>query len=312
MFYFKDAAIIPSKIDTDQLSKVNEFKERFNSLGLYHTFETTEDFKNLFSLHLFDVVCSWVDKLSGKEKGLKLAPAIEIIESKEAVSPQFFRSGPLSVSEIILDSIENSDENAEEMGILDLVEKAGNSIDSSLSRIENIGEALTSLSAKMNEKTKQISNLVNLPQGEKNNLMKIISDEFSIDLFTYANTLESETNVLKTTFTDGIKKYHEAITITTSFKMEKPEDLSKALEVGIYAKNQLEILQKQQLSFLDSIKGLPPMTTKMNKAKKKAIEVQEHFNFQISYWIELFNSLIQVYHRGLEQLGAPQAKELAP
>lgn len=54
MFYFKDAPLNPSKIDTSQLGKVNAFKERIsNDLGgLYHGFDSTEEFKTKIRVHL--------------------------------------------------------------------------------------------------------------------------------------------------------------------------------------------------------------------------------------------------------------------
>lgn len=58
MFYFKDAAIPPSQIDTEQLSKVQAFKQRIADEygGLYAEFETTDDFQTKTRIQLSKVV----------------------------------------------------------------------------------------------------------------------------------------------------------------------------------------------------------------------------------------------------------------
>ena len=63
MFYFKDAGISPSKIDPVQLQKVQEFKQRISDEygGLYHSFETTDQFQSMVRIHLSKVVQDWLD-----------------------------------------------------------------------------------------------------------------------------------------------------------------------------------------------------------------------------------------------------------
>ena len=62
MFYFKDAAIPPSKLDPKQLAKVQAFKCKISSDygGLYHEFETAEEFRTKTRIHLSKFVQEWL------------------------------------------------------------------------------------------------------------------------------------------------------------------------------------------------------------------------------------------------------------
>src|SRR6056297_2835283 len=61
MLYFKDEPIAPSKIDNNQLGKINAFKERIGTEmgGVYHVFQSTEDFKTSIRSHLTKIVQEW-------------------------------------------------------------------------------------------------------------------------------------------------------------------------------------------------------------------------------------------------------------
>ena len=52
MFYFNNKQVPPNTIDTDQLNKVNEFRENFPNKGMYGTFNGTKDFTNKLRHHL--------------------------------------------------------------------------------------------------------------------------------------------------------------------------------------------------------------------------------------------------------------------
>jgi hypothetical protein len=53
MFYFKEEAIAPSKVDVGHLERVQKFRSRLGELGaLYWNFETIDDFKKYLRMHL--------------------------------------------------------------------------------------------------------------------------------------------------------------------------------------------------------------------------------------------------------------------
>src|SRR5882672_3085090 len=75
MFYFKDTPLPPSKIDPDQLAKVNGFRA---SLGeqrvLYWSFQSLEQFEGLVRMHLARQMQSFEDKQTGQIPHADAAP----------------------------------------------------------------------------------------------------------------------------------------------------------------------------------------------------------------------------------------------
>lgn len=65
MFYFNDAPIKKSEIDTDELKKISAFKKRVGDLGGYHwTYNGDKEFEGVFRTHLTD----YFIKIFGREK----------------------------------------------------------------------------------------------------------------------------------------------------------------------------------------------------------------------------------------------------
>lgn len=63
MVYFKDQAIPPSKIDSEQLKKIQELKLKLGTQGaLYWTFESIENFESLLRVHLSKIAQKWSSK----------------------------------------------------------------------------------------------------------------------------------------------------------------------------------------------------------------------------------------------------------
>ncbi len=98
MFYFNDAPVKKSEIDTKDLIKVSDFKKRVGDLGGYHwTYNGANDFENTFRTHLTD----YFIKLYSKEKlvSTKTNVQFEVLRArlKETLdnSLQAFSSQPI-------------------------------------------------------------------------------------------------------------------------------------------------------------------------------------------------------------------------
>ncbi|HEV2516607.1 MAG TPA: DUF4062 domain-containing protein [Devosia sp.] len=60
MFYFKDAPVAPSKIDLEQMAKVQAFRRTLGAAGSLHwSFEDSDHFEKLVRIHLQRVVQEW-------------------------------------------------------------------------------------------------------------------------------------------------------------------------------------------------------------------------------------------------------------
>lgn len=56
--YFSTKAIDPSKVDSDEYKKVQQFKERYKNKGLYYEYGSSEEFEKLFFAHLTEYFIS--------------------------------------------------------------------------------------------------------------------------------------------------------------------------------------------------------------------------------------------------------------
>jgi len=50
--YFSDVPVSPSKTDSEQYKKIQQFREKYKDNGLYWTYSKTDEFKELFRAHL--------------------------------------------------------------------------------------------------------------------------------------------------------------------------------------------------------------------------------------------------------------------
>lgn len=75
--YFVDAPISPSNINHAQYQKVNDFKEKYRSEGLYSTVKSEDDFRTQFSNHL---TMYFLPLMTGEEpkRSGSLMPALQI------------------------------------------------------------------------------------------------------------------------------------------------------------------------------------------------------------------------------------------
>lgn len=133
MFYFKDEALPPSKINPKQLSKINKFRTSLGrDGGLYCQFTTLEQFERLVRMHLSRCVQFWNKKL-----------------------------GTIRVDGNGTRAIRNSNnekiDNEEDFGIFELLEAMDNKFEEVADVLNNIAEDLEALTHSISKRVKQIS-----------------------------------------------------------------------------------------------------------------------------------------------------------
>lgn len=117
MFYFNDAPVKKSEINTDDLNKVSGFKTRVADLGGYYwTYNGVNDFENKFRTHLTD----YFVKLYSKEKSgsTKTNVQFEVLRAKFQAnlnnSLQAFSSQPIIWVDPIISNTNEISQNPEE------------------------------------------------------------------------------------------------------------------------------------------------------------------------------------------------------
>ena len=106
MFYFKDAPLVPSAIDPDQLSRVQEFRASLGSEGsLYFQFGTPEEFERLLRIHLSRQIQEFAATNSSEQKAVSPIPALANSLGPETESEEEAESAELGLIDF-LDSVD--------------------------------------------------------------------------------------------------------------------------------------------------------------------------------------------------------------
>ena len=144
MFYFKDAGISPSKLDPEQLKKVQEFKSKIASQygGLYHTFELAEEFQTKARIHLSTLVQDW----------LKTPPVPPRIETTSTAAPAIEAPGPLANLMALVD-----DDGSE--GLIDLSERGNDAMAAVAAVVEKMSHGISELGDRFHQRTTEINEL---------------------------------------------------------------------------------------------------------------------------------------------------------
>jgi hypothetical protein len=252
LFYFKDAPISPSKLDTDQLRRVQAFRQHLQSHGLL-TWDFTEadQFEKLLSLHLTRQVQDW-----RKRRG-RIATAETIAHtSQEALAlpeakPTVELPPPLDDS-----------------GYLDLVEEfteRSNEMSDIVRRLSAAQEVLTEQSTKGRE---ELDALREDPSTLSAKKVRASIARVADEMLNFTEKVESELPKFRAAVDASIVSLTKLATVSADLYPEKIEETKSAsvmlLTVLIAARQSTE-------GFRDSTAGLPRMTKELNVAKRKQV-----------------------------------------
>ena len=179
MFYFKDAPLPPSRIDTAQLKKVQAFKSELGTEGIYYwTFTDTQQFSGFVRLHLSRVIQTyWIDT--------------------SAVSPSDVVDGERSASQI--------EDEQEELGLLDFLELAQGNIDAFTACLERIISAMEDSTANNKERTAELDALNSTGKAADNSAVKKISKLLVEDWLTFVRRIEAEIPIFAESYNNALK-----------------------------------------------------------------------------------------------------------
>lgn len=266
MFYFKDQAIPPSKINPDQISKINDFRNKLGEIGgLHWSFETTEDFAKYLRMHLSRQIQFWKDR--------------PILETK---TPIHVPSKSLPIQQ----QLENA-QDTEEEGFLDLVESGTESFEI-LSEVANrMTDQLTSLSQYTESSTKEIQSIdMSKGKGELKKAKRLIN-QMAQKLDDFSRRMDSEIPLYRQYFSRAIDSYGKATTLLTDFDSNSDHEIKNALDVVESIKDSVISTREAMSPFRSIIESLPRATTQFNHAKRKCVKMLNEFDRELESSINL-------------------------
>ncbi|GIU24278.1 hypothetical protein L2719_06465 [Shewanella schlegeliana] len=249
MVYFKDQAIPPSKMDFEQLQKLQSLKKQLGEKGgLYWDFESTEDFENMVRGHLSRVAQAWSQKLISSEKNNE--PNLE--------------------NKLIV--VDEAHEDEDEYGLFDYVEIYEDRLSDMNSAFELMSDATVKIGSQFNKRMLDISNLPKLEDGsyaqaDTRKIIKLTSD----DLTRYSEILEPQVSIATSSRTEAFDALSKGISISIELNHdhEAVEDLKSNL-TGLLSS--ATSAQDGLIGFRESVLNLPKLTLQLNKAKRVAIK----------------------------------------
>ncbi|MBO1924770.1 DUF4062 domain-containing protein [Thiomicrorhabdus sp. 6S3-12] len=260
MFYFKDAGIAPSKLDTEQVAKIQDFKNELSNThgALYQQFETTDDFETNIRIHLTDILKKW---LQGNN-------SISLNSDKN----KYDSSDPL----LNLNSLDELDADLEE-NIEALVTKSNLAMNEVSVIVHRLTDFTLELKSKFELRTQEIYQAT-----EKSNFLEIleITSKSAKDIEFFTTNLSKEIPNLHTqnlTFAEAFTK----IAIILAPYLNKSEIPDYLRELINYKKSVLTTLE-QLITFQNVIKNMPSLTSEFTRSKRRAVAVLEDLLNQLN------------------------------
>jgi len=205
---------------------------------------------------------------------LKLSREVEKILSKIEKPKQVVKDNdPLSHLNLLDSEMDN------EPGVIELIEESTFFQEITTSIVGDMSDAVTKLGEKINIRTSELNKLnLNNPTPNIKNIKKI-ANKASEDLETYVKIMSTKIPDFEEFSSKSINSYSE---ITTQSKINFDTEIIDIInsQLGnLFKVTASSIIQTKK--FKESIKSQPKMTTKFNRAKKRAVAITSDWISQL-------------------------------
>ena len=274
MLYFKDETPTSlQEIDPQQLQKVNDFRKRVSSEGVfYDTFTTTEKFREKIKRHLMKIVLEWRDKRA---------------ESGNGSVPSVHTGG----------QIETADDS-NDLGIIELEEILEEEVEALKNVIENMERSIRDVGENMSEREKSIKSLSagegasgsNRSVTEVRSDIKRITKDTSNDMDQFVRRMDDDVPKFKIHHDKLLNTLVRAIPIYE----ELNQDITKTRRNLVVLLEAHQSMLESMKTFHKSIVGIPRLTAVLNRSKSRmGKSVQEFINIAVA-GISVLENLISL------------------
>lgn len=279
MVYFKDQPISPSKMDFDQLQKIQSLKKDIgNKGGLYSTFDSIEEFESLLRTHLSKIAQKWASKELSTNN----------VNSITAVAPK--------------ETVEEIDED-EEYGLFDYLEIYEDRMSDMTFALTSMTEATDKMGDQFSRRTEEMNNLSESSEKpdikHARKIIKLSSD----DMERYSEVLEYQIHISTRSREDAFDALSKALSIYVDFTNEdSPSDLAELRQSIVELKNAAQGTMEGILEFRDTISGLPRMTIQLNKSKRRTVKALDGFLEEAGVTVKSATDVVRIIDELLENI----------
>ena len=270
MFYFKDAPQAPMDIDTEQLQKVQNFRNRYKDIGIYGTFTDTRNFEETLHINLTRLAIAW-------QKGKRRVQIATTQISNQVVTDDAEDdSGEFQIEPL---PPQGPDDDT---GFLDLVEEGVEGFNQGAEVLRRIEKHIRELGNTTKRRTEELNAAVNESGDINPSKAKKIINALADDVKRIAIDIQAEIVPLKNTYGTGIRAYGRAASLLPDFGGDTAEQLKDAISNTSTLEQQASNAQESLLGLKNTLAATPRITSKYNKAKKKILEVLGELDREIS------------------------------
>jgi len=265
MFYFKEAGIPPSKIDSEQLQKVQDFKKTIAKEygALYHEFETTEQFQTKVRMHLSALVQDWMDG--------NVTSSVPKTDDENNADP--IENDPLAN----LSAIEHE---SDEEGVIELVEIASDAMNEVTNVIQRMSDATNDLGDRFTSLAEETNTIAS--KGPDMKAAKRVSNKAAGDLELFVKRMAVEIREFNKQSTLAMDTFGDVAMIAERDLDEDPNDIAEARQNLQGYKTAITQSADSLVEFRQVIFTLPRMTTAFNRARKRAVAIMDDLLNQLS------------------------------
>lgn len=261
MFYFKDYPVKPSEMDLEQLTLIKEFREKLGAKGtLYWTYTNPEEFPSLLRMHLSKQVQEWQ-----KSWGTGAARETSSLES---------------VADVI--QVEKAEE-----GLIDLIEKGQESFENSYQVALRILVTTNELGETIKKRTEEINSMRTSRVRVDIKALKRIVERVAEDMEQFVARMEPELSIFSQSYSKGVNALTRVASLSSDFKSEDKKEVVDTLEMVKTLKDELYEVLSGLSTFQAEVKNIPPISTKLNQAKKHTLSVLKDFADRMTAAINL-------------------------
>jgi hypothetical protein len=248
MLYFKEAPVPLSKIDTQQLQDVLDFKKSISKMGgVYSVFEDDAGFESSLRSHLSAVAQNFVSK-----QKLALGTASSNIQP------------------LIHDAVAESEED--DYGYLDYLEIYEVRQNEMVSALDRINEATALIGQQLDQRTSEIGKGIEASPKEARRLIKRISD----DMNSYAETMKSQLPILSAARSIAFDALSNSLALQADFPNNNQDLFSLRTTLqGLNDNTGIAIESMQGMR--SAAHSLPPISKEINKSKRAVVNEIDAF-----------------------------------
>ena len=252
LFYFKQAPLPLDAIDLAQLQKVREFRERLKHEGvLYREFGSSEEFSRQLRQHLGQQLVTPSTSGNGENAN----------DSQTLHQEQEDAHGDAQ-----------NDDNGDELGFLDYVDRAEEQFSESRAVTERMGTTITEIGNKIRQRTEEMQDAVVGGTQLSRQEARVLFGKAADDMNCFSDKLTKDLPSFRDTLSDGVAATRQAAWLVPDGP-NRDAQLKKVIDDLGGLRDGLEPAIDGMVAFQGSVQSLPKMTRELNVAKKRVSAV---------------------------------------